>query len=841
MKPAIKNLAHLTSLYSALALASVVQAQNLATFAYNLNDVENTTSNGNFGAALQFESGDFDGQGDADDRRAYNPITAAAITREGIVWKAGFQSTYFDYTATDPNRGICRWHGGGTPDGFQVGNVITNVDTGPAHWVFTPNVLKENFLNGQNAPGFDLKFTDEAASVRIRIQDNVSLTSSHRALVQNGTQWYVSNTSATGESILELNGYAETWTPYDPTANQLLPDPFVAGSVPGSTLTNIQAFGAHVQVNGAAIQASQIRLTAISAKMDQVAPSFPPTTPVVVRNSGSNYENDTSDNIHTMPFRVISAADTKLVVAVGGEGIGVPTGVTYGGVPLVGPVVSQVAQEVSFWYLDDPIAGDADIVATLANNKDSRIVALSLSNAADGIGSSTSGRSGDTVQLDLTLAAVTPNTLFIGAFVNNNAAISSTPFGPPGTTVVNATSGSSLMNLGYVTAEEISNPPATFSWVNAESNRCSAVLMGISPAGEAPPPTNLYEFDMPVAAVTPTVDGVRSLGEWGDAFQLPMIWPELGELPNVGGVQTAPTDENDLSGVFSFKWDATYLYILAEIKDETANLPAPGDSAGFPQDHILLAIDPDVTTGDVNASVFMAEFFIDSANATRSWYRGELAVVNPALNVFTNHQFVGNLVTGGYVMEMRLNWADLGVSPPVQGNKVGLAMLLGDNDTFDATRDTLMRSAGQTDNGSMIKPSLYHQATFSGPFNTFANFISKYDVGVLDLPGDDPDRDGLTNDYEWKFGGNPSVSDVPVSNPTLQAENGVFTFKYNRRLDAAALGLAYTVQADNTLAGTWTLGGITEVDADTISDEFEEVTVTTPMDIEKKFIRVKAD
>ncbi len=40
---------------------------------------------------------------------------------------------------------------------------------------------------------------------------------------------------------------------------------------------------------------------------------------------------------------------------------------------------------------------------------------------------------------------------------------------------------------------------------------------------------------------------------------------------------------------------------------------------------------------------------------------------------------------------------------------------------------------------------------------------------------------------------------------------------------------------------TWLLGGLTETDATTINDVFEEVTVETPIDIEKKFIRVRAE
>jgi len=39
------------------------------------------------------------------------------------------------------------------------------------------------------------------------------------------------------------------------------------------------------------------------------------------------------------------------------------------------------------------------------------------------------------------------------------------------------------------------------------------VLIGISPAGEAAPLGNLASFDKPSAAIMPTIDGVKTLGE----------------------------------------------------------------------------------------------------------------------------------------------------------------------------------------------------------------------------------------------------------------------------------------------------------------------------------------
>jgi hypothetical protein len=578
--------------------------------------------------------------------------------------------------------------------------------------------------------------------------------------------------------------------------------------------------------------------------------SFVPTSPVQVRNAQTQFEDDTSDNIHTFAdFRVIDAVDSKLVVTVGGEGTGDATSVTYGGDSLT-LAESIISQDVSIWYLDDPVAGDADIVVTLTNNKESRIVALSLGNAADGIGSSTSGSDGDIVQLDLSLATVSPNTLLIGAFVNNGAAISSTPF-DLGETVVSSTSGSSNMDVGYITEADIINPAATYSWVNAGSNRSSAVFIGISPVGVVAPLGDLSTFDKPLVAVTPTIDGINTLGEWGDAFELSMLWPDLGILPNVGSISYTGNDgsgnptteadatEADISAVFFLKWDATNLYILAEVTDDSFIKPFAG-GGGYPDDHFLLGIDPDVTDGDAAASIFLAEIFINSADVTSASFLSGQAIADPALNDFTNHILTGSAVAGGYVIELALNWADLGVTGPVSGDMIGVSMLLIDNDVDDGDRDIIMSSIG-----NVTVPSEYHQVTLAGAMNTFANYISQYEVGILDQPTDDPDLDEVDNFTEYALGGDPSVSDAPSIQPVgelaIQGEDDVFAYTYNRRIGATALGLSYAVKGKTDLTGpTWSTTGITdEVETETLDDEFEAVTATTPMTEDNKFLRLE--
>ena len=824
-------------------------------------DYNDTNSTGGAVPALVYENGDFDGDSLIDDRRGYNPMSTSFPTGSddnnvgtNLAFNAGSQVTYFDLISADPLRGIYRFFGRNIDtDSHQVGTGATADGVGQT-FTYAPNISKENFLNGFDNPVFDLSFRDADSIVIDTIKQKGDPHTFH-AIVKNGSDWFISASSQTNTGVLTINGYTETWHPYDPDTNLIIP--VLTGGVAGSTLTNIQAVGMVGETTAPAGESNNysiFRLLGLTVLMDQSLPTFPPTTPVQVRNAATQYENDSSDNIHTFAnFRVINAPDSKLVVAVGGEATGDATSVTYGGVNLT-LVESINNQDVSIWYLDDPAAGDADIVVTLTNNQRSRIVALSLGNAADGIGSKVSGQDGDTVQLDLNLATGAPNTLLVGAFVNNASEINSTPFSASGETVVNAPSGSSRMDVGFITVVEITD--STYSWVNNVSSRSSAVLIGISPAGVVAPIGDLSSFDNPVVAVTPTIDGVRTLGEWGDAFQIPMIWPDLGVLPNVGSISFTNNDgsgnvltaadavEEDISAVFSFKWDATNLYILAEITDDVFIKPFPGGS-GFPDDHFLLAIDPDTTT-DGPGTVFLAEIFINSSDVVETFFLTGQAISDPDLNNFANHTLLGSEVPGGYVIEMALNWADLGVSNPVATDMIGVSMLLVENDIDDGGRDIIMRSSGSGESASIVTPSLYHQVTLSGPFNSFENFISKFDVGVFNDPTDDPDFDNSDNFTEYALGGNPSVSDATsiqtVSEFAIQDEADVFAFTYNRRLGASALGLTYEVKGKTDLTDpTWSASGITEAETTVLDDEFEAVTVTTPLDSDNKFLRLEVN
>ena len=88
------------------------------------------------------------------------------------------------------------------------------------------------------------------------------------------------------------------------------------------------------------------------------------------------------------------------------------------------------------------------------------------------------------------------------------------------------------------------------------------------------------------------------------------------------------------------------------------------------------------------------------------------------------------------------------------------------------------------------------------------------------------------NYLEYALGLDPTVSDSAFD--ALVVEEAGFSVDFIRRkLDSGKAVLEWSPD----LQGPWTTGGITEVVTD--NGEFEEVTATLPMDLEKKFVRFR--
>ena len=93
----------------------------------------------------------------------------------------------------------------------------------------------------------------------------------------------------------------------------------------------------------------------------------------------------------------------------------------------------------------------------------------------------------------------------------------------------------------------------------------------------------------------------------------------------------------------------------------------------------------------------------------------------------------------------------------------------------------------------------------------------------------DPEGDGAANLFEYAAGssatnGGQSALFPTFGNRTTSGFQGL-EYVYRRRLDAAARGLTYAVQAtSNLVAGAWSTNGTQEVGAGTVDAEFESVT-----------------
>lgn len=111
----------------------------------------------------------------------------------------------------------------------------------------------------------------------------------------------------------------------------------------------------------------------------------------------------------------------------------------------------------------------------------------------------------------------------------------------------------------------------------------------------------------------------------------------------------------------------------------------------------------------------------------------------------------------------------------------------------------------------------------------------------------DPDQDGITNLVEYAFGGSPTQSSRFSPGgaslaPVAEKIGGSLIVRFPWRSDAAARGLAYSVEFSGGLAfGTWGTAapaGTTYENA-SIAPGFDQITVSVPMHAGHRFVRVR--
>jgi hypothetical protein len=150
-------------------------------------------------------------------------------------------------------------------------------------------------------------------------------------------------------------------------------------------------------------------------------------------------------------------------------------------------------------------------------------------------------------------------------------------------------------------------------------------------------------YNVPAAAVTPTIDGIVSPGEWSDAKPVQMIYPDLVAEGNTGTLErlvgNPPTPE-DFSLFWYLKWDASGLYVMGRVYDDIFS-----SAAGLDEPQITLNLYNNLD------AVFLDEAFVWNLPANGSInVNGGLAAVNSVV--------AGSVLDDGYVVEFKFDWND---------------------------------------------------------------------------------------------------------------------------------------------------------------------------------------
>ena len=191
--------------------------------------------------------------------------------------------------------------------------------------------------------------------------------------------------------------------------------------------------------------------------------------PVSVLNSAEFY-NGSNVAVHTNSVEVISDPNGKLVVTIGSETAATIDSVTYGGVALAEAANTGTSRLAAVYYLDDPVAGTDDLVVTFSGGTaKTRIGAVSLGNAADGVSVTADAVAVNDVSLSVDLTTIATDTLVIGAFTQNDQGNGTTvqPYSA-GERISHGDSGSSFTSTGYVQVP-VASGPTSYIWTSTAS------------------------------------------------------------------------------------------------------------------------------------------------------------------------------------------------------------------------------------------------------------------------------------------------------------------------------------------------------------------------------------
>lgn len=191
--------------------------------------------------------------------------------------------------------------------------------------------------------------------------------------------------------------------------------------------------------------------------------------------------------------------------------------------------------------------------------------------------------------------------------------------------------------------------------------------------------TDSLFINVPQTTIAPTLDGIKSAGEWNDA----VVVPFNGLVPNVapgivGGAKSiapmAAYSLDDLSATAYLKYDANYLYVGVEVLDDNVIVNYP-DTSVWLGDSVELYFDLD----NSRSKGFADEDPAQPDKCTKGLQLIAGCVADPDGYPDDNQTFpadptntyqpetwwraIGGYITGGYFVEFRISLAGTGMQP----------------------------------------------------------------------------------------------------------------------------------------------------------------------------------
>jgi len=222
--------------------------------------------------------------------------------------------------------------------------------------------------------------------------------------------------------------------------------------------------------------------------------------------------------------------------------------------------------------------------------------------------------------------------------------------------------------------------PYTYNWSNVAAGTYTISAVATDNIGEKATsteitvtviePYNIYKTTTPI-----TIDGSID-AIWNNASVAPASATKL--------LTGTVTNSADLSGEFKALWDNTYLYILADVNDDTKI----NDSENVYEDddiEVYIDIDNDKAT-TYGTNDFQYSF---------GWDDGTTVGVIPSTGATTGITYSAVAKTGGYIVEARIPWTTVQGTPTV-GQILGIDFMINDDDDA-GTRDAKLSWNSATD------------------------------------------------------------------------------------------------------------------------------------------------